>query len=558
MDLFRIENLTFSYPNTEKRALDAVSLSVLPGEYICLCGRSGSGKTTLMRHLKTVLTPYGKREGCILFEGTPLQEIDERRQSGAIGYVMQDPDSQLVTDKVWHELAFGLESLGCDQRTMRLRVAEMAGYFGIQGWFHKNVAELSGGQKQLLNLASVMAMQPEVLILDEPTSQLDPIAASDFLNTVRKINRELGTTVILSEHRLEDVLPSADRVIVMERGRILCDEPPRTVGERLRESGSEMLASMPSPVRIHQVLQSERPCPLTVREGRAWLTEELGEGVPKIRALPTEDSYLEPDEPVLELRELWFRYGKELPDVLQGASLKVERGSLHAVVGGNGAGKSTMLKAAMGILKPYRGCVKLNGKRLEKYCAGELQHGGIAMLPQDPRSLFVRKSVAEELREMLSGALSAAEREAKLRETAELCEITELLESHPYDLSGGEQQRAALGKVLLCEPQLLLLDEPTKGIDNFFKEKLAALLKRLRERGVTILMVSHDVEFCASHADAVSMFFDGGIITTNTSRAFFARNSFYTTAANRMSRHVFDNAVNYEDVIELVRRNKEG
>ena len=202
MDCFTIKDLSFSYPHSEKEALSGVSLSIRQGEYLCLCGRSGSGKSTLLRHLKSVLTPYGKRSGSILYEGRELSEVDERTQSGEIGYVMQDPDSQIVTDKVWHELAFGLESLGCDQRTMRLRVAEMASYFGIQDWFHKNVDELSGGQKQLLNLASIMAVQPKVLILDEPTSQLDPIAAADFLNTVKKINRELGTTVILSEHRL--------------------------------------------------------------------------------------------------------------------------------------------------------------------------------------------------------------------------------------------------------------------------------------------------------------------------------------------------------------------
>ena len=171
--------------------MNHINLTIEKGQYVTVCGRSGSGKTTLLKHLKSVLTPYGNKEGEILFEGEPLSRADLRTQSSKIGYVMQNPDNQIVTDKVWHELAFGLESLGMDQKTIRLRVAEMASYFGIQGWFHKNVSELSGGQKQLLNLASIMAMQPSVLILDEPTSQLDPIAASDFLNTVRKINQEL-------------------------------------------------------------------------------------------------------------------------------------------------------------------------------------------------------------------------------------------------------------------------------------------------------------------------------------------------------------------------------
>ena len=559
MDCFTIENLSFSYPHSDKDALKGVSLRIRQGEYLCLCGRSGSGKSTLLRHLKTVLTPYGKRSGSVYYNGAELSGVDERTQSAEIGYVMQDPDSQIVTDKVWHELAFGLESLGCDQRTMRLRVAEMASYFGIQGWFHKNVDELSGGQKQLLNLASIMAMQPKVLILDEPTSQLDPIAAADFLNTVKKINQELGTTVILSEHRLEDVFPSSDRVVVMERGQIIADEGPRTVGERLRQQGSDMRSSLPSPVRIHQALESTLPCPLTVREGRSWLSDELADVPLRVTELPEESEYFEPDEAAVELKELWFRYARESPDVLRGVSLKVAPGSLHAIVGGNGTGKSTTLKAVAGIVRPYRGKVYIQGKQLEKYRPAELFNGCLAMLPQDPKSLFVKKTVEEDLLEMLDGTpLGKEERKAKVAEVAALCEVTELLGSHPYDLSGGEQQRAALAKVLLCDPRVLLLDEPTKGIDNFFKEKLAALLGRLRERGVTVLMVSHDVEFCARYADAVSMFFDGSVVTTNTPNSFFARNSFYTTAANRMSRHLFRNAVTNEDVVRLCRENRKG
>ena len=274
MDHFEIKNLTFRHAGEKEReSLKNVSLSVRRGEYVVLCGRSGSGKTTLVRHLKTVLTPAGKRSGEILFGGVPLSEVSQRDQAAKIGYVMQNPDEQIVTDKVWHELAFGLESLGCDQRTMRLRVAEMACYFGIQDWFHRDVATLSGGQKQLLNLASIMAMQPEALILDEPTRQLDPIAASDFLNTVRKINLELGTTVILTEHRLEDILPYADRAVVLEEGEIIADGAPREVCAELYRKGNPMFSAMPTPVRAFYGSGAAGECPLTVREGRTWLTD---------------------------------------------------------------------------------------------------------------------------------------------------------------------------------------------------------------------------------------------------------------------------------------------
>jgi len=546
---FQIKDLNFAYPATKsKKSLDGVNLSIEKGEYIVLCGKSGSGKTTLLRQLKTVLAPHGRRSGEILFNGTPIEKVSQRDQSAKIGYVMQNPDDQIVTDKVWHELAFGLESLGCDQKTMRARVAEMACYFGIQDWFHRDVANLSGGQKQLLNLASIMAMQPEVLILDEPTSQLDPIAASDFLNTVRKINIELGTTVIITEHRLEDIFPYADRAIVMDGGKVIADDTPRNIGKLLYEQKNDMFAAMPTPVRVFYGAEGSGDCPLTVREGRTWLSKTYSE--PKVNTLPVDALDEEIEHPALSLKELWFRYEKDSPDVLRGVSAEVPTSTLYAIVGGNGAGKSTTLKAVCGICKPYRGKVKVFGKPVEKYKAAELFGGCLAMLPQDPKSLFVKKTVREDLCEMTKD-------EKKIAEVAAVCEIEGLLDSHPYDLSGGEQQRSALAKVLLAGPRLLLLDEPTKGIDSFFKEKLADILCKLKDQGITILMVSHDVEFCAKYADMVSMFFDGQMLTTDTPRRFFGNNSFYTTAANRMSRHVFSMAVTAEDVVQLCKQNQE-
>ena len=545
---FEIENLTFAYAAAKDRpALTDVCLSVEKGEYLVLCGRSGSGKTTLLRHLKPVLTPHGRRSGKILFNGTPIKELSERDQAAKIGYVMQNPDDQIVTDKVWHELAFGLESLGCDQKTMRSRVAEMACYFGIQDWFHRDVVNLSGGQKQLLNLASIMAMQPEVLILDEPTSQLDPIAASDFLNTVRKINLELGTTILITEHRLEDIFPHADRAVVMEGGRVIADDAPGRIGRLLYEQNSPMFTAMPTPVRVYYGAGGTGDSPLTVREGRRWLSETFPDGA-EVTALPEKELPETGEEPALSMKELWFRYEKDSPDIMRGVSAEVPKGCLYAIVGGNGAGKSTTLKAVCGINRPYRGKIRVFGKPVEKYKTSELFTNCLTMLPQDPKSLFVKKTVREDLEEM------NADKE-KVAEIARLCQVESLLDSHPYDLSGGEQQRAALAKVLLTEPRLLLLDEPTKGIDSFFKETFAGILAELKARGITIVMVSHDVEFCARYADVVSMFFDGQFLTTDTPQRFFGSNSFYTTAANRMSRHVFTHAVTAENVIELVKRN---
>ena len=557
--------MSFSYPvSSGKKALSNINLCIEKGQYVTICGRSGSGKTTLLRNLKSALAPHGKLEGEILFEGKPLAEAGLREQSSKIGYVMQNPDNQIVTDKVWHELAFGLESLGMDQKTIRLRVAEMASYFGIQNWFHKNVTELSGGQKQLLNLASIMAMQPEILILDEPTSQLDPIAASDFLNTVRKINRELRTTIIITEHRLEDIFSASDKVVVLDGGKVIADDEPRLVGGFLKEQNNKMFAAMPTPVQVFYEVEksypafSENPkasCPLTVREAGAWL-DKVFENKTIEKTEVDEKGKIDPDDiktPAVVMKEVWFRYEKEAPDVLKGISLQVPEKTLYAIVGCNGTGKSTALKAICNICRPYRGKVYIQGKPVNKYRSQELFQGNLALLPQDPQSLFVKKTVREELEEMLKK--KGEEEKQRIEEVAAICEITELLDSHPFDLSGGEQQRAALAKVLLTEPRILLLDEPTKGIDNFFKQQFAEILNRLKQRGVTIIMVSHDVEFCAKYADLVSMFFDGSIITTNTPNRFFSQNSFYTTAANRMSRHVFKNAVTNEDVIDLCKRN---
>lgn len=553
MDIFEIKNLTFSYPETENMlVLDNVNLSIKQGEFITLCGKSGSGKTTLLRHLKTVLSPYGKRSGDILYKGAELKDADLRTQSSEIGYVMQNPDNQIVTDKVWHELAFGLESLGTSQDVMRLRVAEMASYFGIQDWFHRDVADLSGGQKQLLNLASIMAMQPGVIILDEPTSQLDPIAASDFLNTIKKINRELATTIIITEHRLEDILSASDRVIVMDKGQIIADKPPQEIGGYLKSISSDMFGFMPTPIQVYYGLKGEGKCPISVRDGRNRLDDFMKDKEITVTAVEDKKCDLEnEDNPALRLKNVWFRYEKDGDDILKGVELKVKSGCMHAILGGNGTGKSTTLKTICNICKPYRGKVKIKGKAIEKYKKEELFKGLLAMLPQNPQSLFVKKTVMDDLKEMLQ----KKDGTDCLNEIIKECELENILNSHPFDLSGGEQQRVALAKILLTNPEIILLDEPTKGMDSIYKLQFAQILDRLKKKGVTIVMVSHDVEFCAKNADYVSLFFDGQIVTTNTPRSFFSENSFYTTAANRMSRHIFKNAITNEDVIELCRVN---
>ena len=565
MALFEINNLKFWYPGAEKAALDGIHLKIEPGEFVVICGKSGCGKTTLLRHLKSVLTPYGRREGEILYQGQPLETVSARKQAGEIGYVMQSPDNQIVTDKVWHELAFGVENLGYDQQTIRLRVAEMASFFGIQNWFHKKVEELSGGQKQLLNLASIMTMQPKVLVLDEPTSQLDPIAAGEFLSTIRKINLELGTTIIMIEHRLEEVFPMADKVLVLEDGMQQYAASPREVGKALARN--DLFLAMPAPVQIYEALGQVGECPLTVCEGRKWLSLHYAEMLKKKQESEQKKAFEEKKfqiretnkkEVVIEAKEVWFRYERELPDVVRDLSFQVTQGELFCILGGNGTGKSTTLSLISGIRKPYRGKILLKGQDIRKKKNAELAGGILGVLPQNPQDLFVKDTVLEDLKEMFEGwsREKRKEEETLLAQVIADTQIEHLLKMHPYDLSGGEQQRAALAKVLLLEPEILLLDEPTKGLDGFYKQKLADIFRNLKKRGTTILMVSHDIEFCASYADRCAMFFDGGIVISSEAKEFFTGNSFYTTAANRMARHLFPEAVTVKDVVEACRTNK--
>ena len=535
MALITFEDVSFFYPEQTTPALKHISFQAEAGEFLVLCGPSGCGKTTLLKQLKPVLVPGGMRSGAVRFHGQSIEEVSAREQAARIGYVFQSPENQIVTDKVWHELAFGLESLGYESAEIRRRVVEIATFFGIQNWFYEEITHLSGGQKQLLNLAAMMTMQPEVIVLDEPTSQLDPIAASDFLNTLAKINRELGTTILIIEQRLEEVFPLADRVLVMSKdGELICEGEPRKVGMELRTSKSVMFQAMPTAMRIWNGIANEQECPVTIREGREFLTVLAKEQMPQELPEEKEEGLSAEAKPcVLEAENIWFRYEQNGPDIIKGMKLSLHKGEWLCLLGGNGTGKTTAIKVLSGLQKPYRGTVTTREE--------------IGYLPQNPQTLFVKKTVEADLREVLTGQQS--EKEERLRDMIKLCRLTGLEQRHPYDLSGGEQQRLGLAKVLLRQPGILLLDEPTKGLDIEMKCILAEVLQELLQQGIAILMVSHDVEFCAAYAKQCALFFDGAIVTQDTPRRFFSGNSFYTTAANRIARAFLPQAVVAEDVI---------
>ena len=528
LEILDIKDLSFTYPTAKSPTLNNITFSVQEGEFIALCGATGSGKSTLLRLLKPQLSPLGEVSGNITFRGEPLSDCS----AADIGFVMQSPEQQIVTDKVWHELAFGLENMGVPQPQMARRTAEMASYFGIEDKFDKSISELSGGQKQLINLAAVMVTEPKLLILDEPTAQLDPITATDLINTVKKLNRDLSLTVIIAEHRLEEVIPLCDKLLVIENGAVAAFGTPRDVLRTLY-SHKDIMCGMPAAARISAML-GEPECALTVREGRE-LVRRYGNEKQSDTPHKTADNTAS----ALSFTNVYFRYERSSPDVLRGLTFEVRTGEIFCILGGNGSGKSTALMCASGILRAYAGSISVFGKKIKDYKNQSLYNECLALLPQDVQTVFLRNTVREELED------------AGVKPDTLPFDITPHLDKHPYDLSGGEQQLTALAKVLALKPKLLLLDEPTKGLDAASKQRITSLLRALADSGITIVTVTHDVEFAAVCADRCALFFRGEVVSAAPPEEFFSENSFYTTAASRITRGHFRNAVTAEQAAEL-------
>lgn len=514
MAQIEIKNLTFAYSGAKHAAIRDISLEINDGDFVVVCGKSGCGKSTLLRSLKPAVRTFGEISGKVSYNGRLLEEIDYRTQAEEIGFIMQSPEHQIVTDKVWHELAFGLENLGYKTEEIRLRVAEMAEYFDITDWYFEPVDKLSGGQKQLLNLAAVMAMHPKVMVLDEPTAQLDPIAAENFLDTLKKINEDLGITIILSEHRLNHVLPDADKVVVMKDGQILLHDTPQNVASQVMEQ--ELIKLMPVSVQLFKKSGGIGYVPLSIGQGRKWI-DSL-----KVNGKLNDEKNCENNDYAVICKNLWFRYERNGRDIIKGLELNVRKGEVFAILGGNGTGKTTTLSLISGVNKAYRGKLKIEGK--------------VSALPQNVQTLFKKATVREEVENVPEAII-------------EQMELSELMEQHPYDISGGQQQKLALAKVLAANPDILLLDEPTKAIDAIYKESIGRILQELKQVGKTIIIVSHDVDFCGEFADRCGLFAQGSLIAVNNFRDFFANNRFYTTTVSKMAGHKIMKAVKKEDVL---------
>lgn len=521
MEVFNIKNLSFTYNGKDEKALNNLSFKVNTGDFILVIGESGCGKTTLLKMLKKELTPFGKKEGEVLYNKTNIDELSPRESAFNIGYIMQDPDCQIVTDKVYSELAFGLENLGVKSDVIHKKTAEFAAYFGFSDIIERDTNSLSGGEKQLLNLASVMIMNPKVILLDEPLSMLDPIFAVEFIHTLKRINDDFGTTVIIAEHHLGEVFRLADKVLCLENGEAVAVNSPKEICRELK--GKRIEDTLPVSVRIFNSFNGEGSCPLTVKECVNFIKQY------KFDDCYNSDKEIKNNQEVLSVDNVFFRYEKKGKDILKNCSLSINKNSIYALLGENGCGKSTLMNVINGSFKPYRGKVKHNAK--------------IGYIPQNPKSLFVKDSLDEDLKLVNNS----------YKELLDDFGLLKYEKTHPYDLSGGELQRAAICKALLNKPDILLMDEPTKGLDSFAKEKLGEMLRRLLSDGLTIIIVTHDLEFAARYADICGLLFGGGITCENLTREFFLENTFYTTPAAKIAKGTVKNAVTFKDIIKAKR-----
>ena len=592
MALIEFNSFSFSYLNSngvesEARSLDNINLEINDGDFVLLCGPSGCGKTTLLTNIKKELMPAGNRTGEIKFNGVRIDDLDDISSACDIGYLFQNPDSQIVTDTVIQEIAFPLENIGLPTEEIRNRISEIVAFFGINDILHRNVNELSGGQKQLVNLCSLLVLRPKVLLLDEPMSQLDPIASYEFLSIIRRLNEEFSITVIMSEHKADSIFPFIDKAIFLKDGKIEFDDNAHDICRDVIDD--EIFENyLPAVTKIYNSLSARYPSlgklstPLSIREGRRCLNaihddliEISGVGedsVSHYKKYRSEEktgildkfSFNKNGDALIRMSGVYFAYEKEKL-ILKNVDFNLNKGEFVGLIGGNGAGKSTFLQLLVGILKPIKGKVR--------YRKGI----NLAYVHQNPMIHFSKDNIREELLESViesnnadfnkesyekllemskeefieSDILNGLEFDNikfKFRDLIEFFGIGELIDKHPYDCSGGEQQKIAIVKVLLQNADVLILDEPTKGLDPISNKSLAEILNSLCEDGMTILMTSHDLDFVANNCRRCLMLFDKDIQVDDNPKVIFAENNFYTTFVNRMVKEYVPEIVTLDDL----------
>lgn len=552
MACLEIKDLTYYYPDATLPALNKLNLSIEEGEFVLLLGGSGSGKSSLAKAIAGLIPDFygGKFGGEVCIDGKSLHKMSRKEIVRKVGMVFQDPENQLVMTGVEREIVFGMENLGLANSLMQRRYVEVREALSLSTITEQSVPELSGGQKQKIVLASILAMQPSILILDEPTSQLDPVAGEEILTIIRRLNEENGITVILIEQRLERCFHLADRFVVMEKGRIVYQhQDGRRLARWAAAGGSPFLP----PLSKIFAFAGQWEIPLTVKEGRKIIRsviagnesamDELKQKRPaseKIRAASPGNSIEMRDNgdngtaqnlpTFLEVNNIWYNY-ENGNEALKNVSFKVNPGAFLAIMGENAAGKTTLLKSIRGFLKPGRGDIKIWNRNVQGYSAAELART-VAYLSQNPNDYLFMPTVREEL--MFTRKNLKLKNDGTIDQLLEKLQLGRYALLNPRDLSSGERQRVALAAVLAAEPQLIMLDEPTRGLDYELKKVLGEILLERQKEGLTIFLVTHDVEFAAEYARDVMLMSQGMIVVRGPREEILSCSAFYSPQVSKL------------------------
>ena len=538
MVFLETKNLSFKYLDNSFTLSD-VNFSLDKGDFCLVVGKTGCGKTTLLKLLKKEITPSGELKGIVKIDGLDLKDYD----SSKIVYMFQNPSRQIVSDKVYHEIVFGLEARGLEKEVIETKLAEIVNYLDINDLLEKHTMELSGGEAQLVSLASLLVLDPEVILLDEASSQLDPLTRKKFLEILKRINQDFGITIILVEHNLEDILEFTDKIIVLDKGKMIYFGLKEEAINFLA-SNKQYFAFLPKTLQISKYLDL----------GTLLHLKDVKEALKNKYKNEINFSYETKvfEKEIIKAEDVYYRYSKKEKDVLEKLSLTVYDNEILGLVGGNGVGKTTLLKNLAGIRSFYSGKIEIDNKNIRKYKGNTLYKNLIAYLPQDPLTLFLKRTVGEDLEYYVK---SLDLDKALLEELLVKFDLKPLLEMSSYDLSGGELQKCAFTKILLSKPKILLLDEPTKGMDFSLREELKEILRDLKAKGATIIIATHDLEFIASVADRVGIMFNGKVLSLTDSHSFFSNSNFYTTVASLASRDLYDKVITVPELVEIAKKN---
>lgn len=540
-ELIKTDHLTFTYPDQKVPVIADITLQIERGQFVVIAGATGSGKTTLINHFKKELMPNGDRQGGVFINHRPIADLSKLESARTVGYVGQDPTVQPIMSTVIDELAFSLENVGEPSTEIERRIAELANYLGLDQLLHQPIEALSGGQLQLVNLASVLILRPEVILLDEPAAQLDPLSTQHFFEVLNRIHEELGITIVMTEHHLGSVLALTDRLILLQDKRVSFDGSPRNgLAKMAVDPKLQYFVPQVSQLFLNTALQL-KPLPISVAEGQKLIVDKQLKFRDTMK--PTSTSNF--DQSILTARNLTFSFDHQR-NVIDRLDLNVSSGDWLSIVGKNGSGKSTLLSILAGLRIPQHGKAKISNQVVWKMPTGSRIHT-VSFLSQTPSLQFGEESVEAELKQQAKELqLEFPDKQVKIM--VDRLHLGSLLKQSPFDISGGQKQLLGVGLALLAAPTLLILDEPTKGLDPFTKHFLGQILKEVNASGVTILMASHDMEFSAEYATHCAFMFDGHLNTVLPTRDFFANNFFFTTPVNRLLRTQVPMAIQPADV----------